>query len=212
MIDPSPNSSIEFFDHQFERQVRAHDFALNPFEAGALPHLRGRLLDFGCGLGNLSVEAARRGCQVVAMDASEAAVARLREVAAGEALPIEVVRADLRHFAVDGDFDTVVSIGLLMFFDCATARRTLGDLKTHVRPGGTMIVNVLVEGTTYLDMFDPGGFCLFGRTELDQAFAGWELLASETRSFAAPDGRTKVFSTVTARKPALPSVAAQAPG
>ena len=53
------NQSITFFDAQFQKQVAGGDFVLNPFEKAALPFVRGRVLDLGCGLGNLSIEAAQ---------------------------------------------------------------------------------------------------------------------------------------------------------
>ncbi len=56
---PLHSASVRFFETQFERQVRENDFALNPFETLALDHVAGDLLDLGCGLGNLSLEAAR---------------------------------------------------------------------------------------------------------------------------------------------------------
>ena len=62
--------SVAFFDQQFQRQIGAEEFALNPFETVALPHLTGRVLDYGCGLGNLAIAAARQACQVEALDAS----------------------------------------------------------------------------------------------------------------------------------------------
>jgi tellurite methyltransferase len=193
--------SVEFFDQQFARQIRDHDFQLNPFEQLALPHLRGRVLDFGCGMGNLSLAAARRGCSVMALDASAAAIGHLRAVAAGESLDIDAAQVDLRRYAIDEDFDTIVSIGLLMFFDCATALASLAEIQSHVKPGGTAIVNVLVEGTTYLDMFDPAGHCLFARDELLRHFEGWTLLASEFADYPAPGGRIKSFATLISRKP-----------
>jgi tellurite methyltransferase len=42
--------SIGFFDSQFRHQVANGQFALNPFEELALPHLHGAVLDLGCGL------------------------------------------------------------------------------------------------------------------------------------------------------------------
>jgi tellurite methyltransferase len=155
------NQSVQFFDEQFRRQIAAHDYVLNPFEQAALPYLRGRLLDFGCGLGNLAVEAARCGCSVVALDASHVAVEHLRAVAAEHALPLHAEEANLRFYELREDFDTVVCIGLLMFFDCLTANRQLAHLKEHVRPGGVAVVNVLIEGTTFMDMFAPESHCLF---------------------------------------------------
>jgi tellurite methyltransferase len=196
-------SSIQFFDAQFQRQVSTGDLALNPFERAALPHLRGRVLDFGCGLGNLAITAAQQGCSVVALDASHAAVEHIRHVARNEALALEAAEVDLRHYELAEDFDAVVSIGLLMFFDCPTAFRQLAHLQSRVRPGGIAVINVLIEGTTYLDMFDAS-HCLFARDEIRQRFAGWNVLSYEYQDFAAPTSRLKSFVTLIAQKPLAP--------
>lgn len=195
------NHSIKFFDTQFQQQAQKGDFRLNPFEQAALPHLHGRVLDYGCGLGNLAFAAAERGCSVFALDASAAAIATIRQRAAAEALPVEAVLADLRDYELDEDFDVVVCIGLLMFFECETAFKALSNLQAHVREGGIAVVNVLVEGTSYLDMFDANSHCLFSRAELESRFAGWNILGAEYSDFEAPGGRRKVFATVIARKP-----------
>ncbi|MCM2289717.1 MAG: class I SAM-dependent methyltransferase [Sulfuritalea sp.] len=198
------NASVTFFDRQFQKQVENHEFQLNPFELATLPHLSGRVLDFGCGLGNLAMAAAERGCSVQALDASPAAIDSLRQRAAAAALPVEASEADLRDYRIDGDFDCVVSIGLLMFFDCATAGRVLTMLQQHVRPGGIAAINTLIEGTTYLDMFEPGNYCLLPRDELSRRFAGWNILHTEFRDFAAPGQTAKSFVTLIARKPSAP--------
>ena len=195
-------STIDFFDAQFRRQARDRDLALNPFETAALPYLRGAVLEYGCGMGNLAIAAAERGCSVTAMDASAAAVDHLRSECARRGLAVRVVRADLRGYALEESFDAIACIGLLMFFDCPTAFAQLDMLKAHLRPGGVAIVNVLVEGTTFLDMFDASGHCLFAPGELERRFAGWELLSSERSQFAARDGLVKSFATLIARKPA----------
>ncbi len=196
--------SVRYFDRQFQRQVEEGDFRLNPFEEAALPHLRGRVLDFGCGLGNLAVAAARQGCEVVALDASPSAIAHLREVAARENLPIVAIEADLRGYAIGDAFDAAVSIGLLMFFDCAAADRQLAALQACVRPGGVAVVNVLVEGTTFLDMFDAAaGHCLWSPAAVLERFRGWEYLQVAQQDFPAPGDRLKRFLTVIARKPAI---------
>lgn len=195
------NRSIDFFDRQFGRQLREHDFALNPFERSALPHLRGRVLDFGCGMGNLALAAARQGCSVLALDGSATAIDHVRAVAKSERLAVEAHQADLTDYRIHEEFDAIVSIGLLMFFDCARALRALADIQAHVRPGGTAIVNLLIEGTTYMDMFNAGGHCLLTRGELAQRFAQWELLSGEFSDFEAPGARIKSFATVIARKP-----------
>jgi tellurite methyltransferase len=197
----NPNNSVAFFDRQFQQQVRDRDFTLNPFELAALPHLRGRVLDFGCGMGNLAIAAAGRGCSVVALDASKSAISHLRQRALDEGLPVEAIEADLRNHAISEDFDCVVSIGLLMFFDCATAFRVLSMLQACVRPGGVAVINVLIEGTTFLDMFQPESYCLFAPNAMETRFAGWDIIHSELRDFDAPDQRIKSFVTLIARKP-----------
>ena len=197
------NDSVKFFDTQFQQQARDRDFRLNPFELAALPHLHGRVLDYGCGLGNLAFAAAERGCSVLALDASPAAITHIKQHAAAKTLPVHAALADLRDYELDEDFDAVVSIGLLMFFDCPTAFKALSNLQAHVREGGIAVVNVLIEGTTYLDMFDARGHCLFSRTELESRFAGWSILRSEFSDFEAPGGRNKSFATVIARKPRI---------
>lgn len=194
------NATIRFFDAQFARQVAAGDFALNPFEAAALPHLYGRVLDFGCGLGNLSIHAARNGCRVVALDASPTAIEHLRLVASHEGLDVDARVADLREFALEDSFDCIVCIGLLMFFDCPTAFALLDRLKANVRPGGCAVVNVLIEGTTYVAMFSAEGHCLFPAHELERRLADWSLVAYELQDFPAPGDTVKRFATAIARR------------
>jgi tellurite methyltransferase len=196
-----PNSSVEFFDKQFQRKAHSSDCALNPFELAAIPYLSGRVLDYGCGMGNLAFAAAERGCSVLALDGSPAAIDHIQRRAAAESRPVQGAVADLRDFELDEDFDSVVSIGLLMFFDCPTAFKALSNLQAHVREGGVAVVNVLVEGTSYLDMFDPAGHCLFSRSEMETRFAGWNILHSEFSDFEAPGGKNKAFATIIARKP-----------
>ena len=196
----SASNSIAFFDTQFQRQVRESDFALNPFEQLALDYVAGTALDYGCGLGNLSLAAARRGCRVVAIDASATAVERIRTASAQEKLAVEAICADLSNHRIERSYDTIVAIGLLMFFRRERALALLADIQANVAAGGCAIVNVLIEGTTYMGMFDPGNYCLFGRDELEQRFAGWQMLVSRHDSFPAPNDTRKEFATVIARR------------
>ena len=200
-IEPPRRSALEFFDRQFERQVGASDYGLNPFERAVLPHLSGDVLDLGCGLGNLALEAAGHGCRVTALDSSSMAIADLERRARERGVAIEAHCADLRHYVPARDYDCVVSIGLLMFFACANARGLLARMREAVRPGGIAAINVLIEGTTYMDMFDPEAHCLFGRDELSRAYAGWEVMHSRHEDFPAPGGTLKRFHTLLARRP-----------
>jgi tellurite methyltransferase len=193
--------SVAFFESQFQRQVRDEEYALNPFEILALDYVKGSVLDLGCGLGNLSLEAGRRGHHVLAVDASPTAIARLNKDAQCEGLPVRGTHADIERWTIDESYDTIVAIGLLMFFRRETALKLLTAIQEHIKPGGRAIVNVLIEGTTYLGMFDPDNYCLFRRNELEKRFAGWTILESRYQTFPAPEGTRKDFSTIIAEKP-----------
>jgi tellurite methyltransferase len=195
------NRSIDFFDAQFRAQIAAGDFALNPFEQAALPFVRGRVLDLGCGLGNLAIAAARQGAQVVAVDASLPAIVHIAEVSRAENLGMTAIVADASAYRLAGEYDTVVAIGLLMFMRREAALERLGAIRQHVAPRGCAVVNVLVEGTTYMAMFDPQDYCLFAAEELERLFAGWQIELARRDVFPAPGGTEKRFSTVIARKP-----------
>lgn len=196
-----PTHSVRFFDSQFQRQVSAGEYVLNPFERLALPHLAGDVLDLGCGLGNLALEAARQGCTVTALDGSPTGIARIRETALAEGLPLEAHEADLAHWTIDRDYDCIVAIGLLMFFPQARAEALLADILARVRPGGVVVLNTLVAGTNFLGMFEPGHCHLFPVGALRQAVAGWTVRAESFDTFPAPGDTLKVFDTLIARKP-----------
>ena len=195
------NRSVEFFDAQFRKQVEGGQFELNPFERAALPFLAGRVLDLGCGLGNLSLEAARRGCEVTAVDASAAAIERISAAAARERLRVAARRADLGSYKAAGEYDTVVAIGLVMFFPCPAAERLLGEIRGSVAPGGRAIVNTLIAGTTWMDPFELENFCLLEENALERGFAGWQILLAKREEFPAPGNTLKRFETVIAQRP-----------
>jgi len=197
----SNNHSVQFFDTQFQRQVRAHEYALNPFEEAAVAYLKGTVLDLGSGLGNLTLAAGRLGHAVLAVDASPVAVARINADARRERLSVEAIEADIAHWQFDRSFDTIVAVGLLMFFHRERALGLLRDIQHHVSPGGRVIVNVLVEGTTFMAMFDPNSYYLFRHDELASLFSGWTILLDRHDTFPAPDETQKMFVTIVAEKP-----------
>ena len=96
-------------------------------------------------------------------------------------------------------FDSIAAIGLAMFFACPDARALLARVRDAIRRGGIAAVNVLIEGTTFLGMFTPGEYCLFGEHELEQTFAGWTIEYLKFDDFPGPGDTLKRFCTIVAR-------------
>jgi SAM-dependent methyltransferase len=108
-----------------------------------------RLLDLGCGFGRHAYEAARRGADVIALDAGRDEVDGVASVfaamaAAGEldvAARVGTVQGDaLRLPFADGTFDRVICSEVLEHL--RDDRRAMGELARVLRPGGTMAVTV----------------------------------------------------------------------
>lgn len=197
------NRSTQFFDAQFARQIERADYALNPFERRALGFVGKRMLDLGCGLGNLALAAARRGAKVTGLDACPLAIADLKRRAAAEGLAIDAEADDLADWRAQAQaqYDTVASIGLLMFFSCAQAQSVLRQLVLATEPGGVLILNVLIEGTTYRQMFDPQQHCLLDPHTVIREVAGWNVHDLAVEDFPAGMSEFKRFLTVIARRP-----------
>lgn len=195
------NQALDFFARQFEGQIAAADYRLNPFEEIVLPHLRGRVLDLGCGLGNLALSAARQGHDVTAVDACAQAVTDLQRRALAESLALTVQQCELSHWRATATYDSVVSIGLLMFFGCEEANAVLAEMQRATARGGVLAVNVLIEGTTYMEMFEPGQYCLFAPDELLAWFAAWRVLENRIQDFSAGVAKTKRFLTLITERP-----------
>ncbi|UGS36650.1 class I SAM-dependent methyltransferase [Capillimicrobium parvum] len=100
----------------------------------------GPILDVGAGTGRVTLDLARRGHDVVALDRDPDLVAALRERAAREGLQVDAVHADARAFDLGRQVAQVIvpmqtmqllggSAGRVEFLRCAAA---------HLRPGGLL--------------------------------------------------------------------------
>jgi SAM-dependent methyltransferase len=108
------------------------------------------LLDLGCGFGRHAFAAARRGAEVVALDAGSEEVAGVRDTFGamvdageldGESARAAAVQGDaLRLPFPDGAFDRVIASEVLEHIPDDVAAMT--ELARVLRPGGTMAVTV----------------------------------------------------------------------
>jgi 2-polyprenyl-3-methyl-5-hydroxy-6-metoxy-1,4-benzoquinol methylase len=116
----------------------------------------GSVLDAGCGTGRVAIELARRGLEVVGLDADPGMLSAAR----AKAPDLEWVLADLSDFelsAADGPgprrFDCVVMAGNVMIFVApGTEGAVLERTAAHLRPGGLVVAGFqLVPGRLRLD-------------------------------------------------------------
>lgn len=98
-----------------------------------------RVLDVAAGSGALSLQAARRGAQVLATDFAPGMVERLRERAAMEGLSLDAAVMDGQNLRVpEGSFDAAYSnFGLIFFPDRLAGFR---GMRRALRPGGRAAV------------------------------------------------------------------------
>lgn len=110
-------------------------------EAGLI---RGRVLDVGCGTGELSLFLARRGHEVLGIDISQLAVLQAREKARWRRIPAEFAvwdALDLPGIAAAGlRFETVVDSALFHLFADAERDRYVDGLATVLETGGVFFV------------------------------------------------------------------------
>ena len=137
--------------------VRAGRDAMRSTLLSWLPaDMRGlRLLDAGCGTGALSVEAARRGADVVAIDISPTLVELARERS-----PVDLGSGSIRFEVGDmldpalGTFDHVVAMDSLIHYAGRDIARTLAGLAP--RTGGSIVFTIAPRTPALLVMHAVG--------------------------------------------------------
>lgn len=105
-----------------------------------------RVLDVACGNGNASLAAAHRYCRVVGLDYVPSLLARARERANAERLPIEFVEGDAEKLPFPAaSFDAAVSTFGVMF--APDQERAASELTRVVKRGGRIaLANWTPEG------------------------------------------------------------------
>jgi ubiquinone/menaquinone biosynthesis C-methylase UbiE len=175
-----------------------------------------RVLDMGCGSGQVTIPLARAGAEVIAVDVSPAMIRLLRENAAREALtnirPVVDALENLRLPAAS--LDAVVSNYALHHLADDDKRRLLRAATVWLRPGGHLIIGDLMLGRggsahdravirgkiTALGRRGPGGWWRIAKNswrfmartcERPLPLSAWAQLLEET-GFADVSGRSVV--------------------
>lgn len=102
-----------------------------------------RVLEVGAGTGRDSFPLAQCGARVVQLDYSVQSLAILRDLAAQQNIPVEIVGGDTFSLPFrDGSFDVVFHQGLLEHFREPAAQKLLEENIRVLRPGGLLLVDV----------------------------------------------------------------------
>jgi len=116
-----------------------------------------RVLEIGCGVGDLAICMAEVGAQVTALDIDAARIeqAELKRIAAGVGQSVLFVHADFLNFEGDAVFDRIVA--LESFEHLPAPERFLKKMAGLLTPGGKILS---VWGPTWLSPFGAhlGGF------------------------------------------------------
>ncbi len=100
------------------------------------------VLDLMCGYGRHSLELARRGMRVTAIDNLPDYISEIRQAAESEQLAIIAQVENAASLKLDQAYDAVICMGnSFSFFDRATTFKILRNISNHLKPGGKLIIN-----------------------------------------------------------------------
>jgi SAM-dependent methyltransferase len=130
-------ASDEYFREIEERRYRAHYNLRDLF--ASLQGSSGSLLEIGCGIGVDSIQLAKAGFDVTAVDLTENALQVAKEFAAhrGVTIDFQLANAEQLDFA-DASFDAVYSFGVL--HHTPDIEKAVGEVHRVLKPGGTAYV------------------------------------------------------------------------
>ena len=130
-------ASDSYFNDIEERRYRTHYHLPELFES--MDGTDQRLLEVGCGIGVDSIQLAKRGFQVTAVDLTENALAVARQFAARREATVDfrLGNAEGLDFP-DESFDAIYSFGVL--HHTPDIKRSVAEVHRVLRPGGTAYV------------------------------------------------------------------------
>ncbi len=147
--------------------------------------VRGRVLDAGCGTGELALMAAADGHDATGIDGASSAIDIARTRAAERGLAVTFLVGDVMELAdhVTKPFDTVLDSGLLHVFDPMARARYVAQLGAVTAIGGEVMLLCFSDRQPGTD-----GPYRLSREDLHTAFVdGWHVASIEPARFVGAD-------------------------
>jgi len=163
-------------------------------------HPRGRALDLGCGQGRNAVWLAQRGWRVTAVDYSDVAIDRARQLAAAQDVEVEWIEADVTSFIPPAGAFYLVLIAYLQI-PASHRRKVLAQAAAALASGGTLFM----VGHARLNLTEGTGGpknpdLLWDPVEIKRELAGLGLVVQRVehvyRSAETPEGVGTAIDTV----------------
>jgi len=128
--------------HPWDHNAHYHQWVLR--QLSATPE---RILDVGCGTGDLARRLAARGSWVLGIDQDGAVIERARQLSS-DATRITYSVGDVMAVPLPGDYEAITCLAVLHHLPFAAALRHLGE---QLAPGGTLVVVGLYREQTRSD-------------------------------------------------------------
>jgi cyclopropane fatty-acyl-phospholipid synthase-like methyltransferase len=158
--------------------------------------LQGRVLDAGCGTGELVMLAASHGAEAMGVDVAELAIERARAKAQERGISATFEVGDVLHLdRLRRQFDVITDSGVFHVFDDEERPVYVNSLRSVLRPGGMYYMMCFSDR-------QPGdwGPRRVSQAELRAAFAdGWSIRSIEPAMFAVTiddNGAQAWFATI----------------
>ncbi|MBX7450456.1 class I SAM-dependent methyltransferase [Mycolicibacterium sp. 3033] len=145
-MDQTP--SLARFDDTYKNQtppwvIGEPQPAIVAFERDG--HIRGRVLDIGCGTGEHTILLTRLGYDVVGVDGAPTAVEQARRNAGAHGVDARFAVRDALDLGTSPTFDTVVDSALFHVFDAGDRVRYVRSLRNVTLPGALVAVLALSD-------------------------------------------------------------------
>jgi SAM-dependent methyltransferase len=158
-------------------------WAETPGEVASIINMTGteagsRVLDSCCGVGRHSLEFARRGYQVTAIDRTRGYIEAAREPAAAEELDIEFMLQDVRFFRRPDYYDLALNLftSFGFFSDQQEELRYIENIRESLKPGGVFVIDVngkeiLSRDFVAAEEYEMDGYTVRGEYTIEDDFS-----------------------------------------